>query len=504
MRLGLIHVAQETCTFNPLPTTLDDYRAFGIHEGLDIPAKVGDLGQVGGHYAAVTASGLAIETVPIIRAWAIAGGRITREAHAYFMEKIERGLKAAGPLDGLVLQLHGACSAVGLDDVEGAQTELCRSILGPGVPILLGLDHHANVTARMVDNASAIVTHRTQPHDTFDTGVIGTQLLLKLLATGARPATAWRKIPLISHQEQFLTSGGPMKIWFDRARALERDPRVLQVSPFPMQPWLDIEEAGWAVVIHTDGDQALAEALADDMADLAWAMRDDFQVREALAIDAAVLEAERTEAGVVCLSDTGDTVFGGAAGDSTLILEAMLRLGTRKRALLPMIGPRAVARLAEAGVGASVTLPIGAEVATDFFRPVTVTGRVKSIADGQIRVTDGHQREIDMGLTAILEVGPITILASERRGVAGNLPDVYRAFGVEPRDHHVAVLKTASNFQYFAPITSRVIRVDTTGPGQSNVHTLPWRRLPRPIHPLDALDDRRVARSSPSPAQAAE
>ena len=99
-----------------------------------------------------------------------------------------------------------------------------------------------------------------------------------------------------------------------------------------------------------------------------------------------------------------------------------------------------------------------------------------------------------MGRTVIFETGPVTLLISELRGVAGNLPDVYRAFGIEPADYKMAVLKTASNFQFFAPITSRVIRADTRGPGQSDVFTLPWKRLPRPIYPLDA-DRRRNCRA---------
>ena len=94
-----------------------------------------------------------------------------------------------------------------------------------------------------------------------------------------------------------------------------------------------------------------------------------------------------------------------------------------------------------------------------------------------------------MGRTVVFETGPVTLLISELRGVAGNVPDVYRAFGIEPADYKMAVLKTASNFQYFAPITSQIIRVDTTGPGQSDIFTLPWKRIPRPIYPLDPLRD---------------
>lgn len=491
MRLALIHIAQETNDFNPVLTTLEDYAAFGIWEGADIEAKSAGLGQVGGHFAA--AAHHDVETIPIIRAWAVAGGRITRDAHDFFMAKIRAGLTAAGKIDGLALQLHGACSAEGLDDVEGAQAALCREILGPDISIVLGLDHHANVTQQMVDACDAIVGHRTQPHDPFDTGMIGTALLIRIVSGAVKPMMAWRKIPLVTHQEQFLTAAGPMKIWFDQARALEADRRVLQASNYPMQPWLDVAEGGWSCVVVTDNDPTLAEQLADELADLVWNLRDDLLVRTAISIDDAVRQADAAEAGVVVLSDTGDTVFGGSAGDSNLILEAMLRLGVKGPALVPLISPQAVRTLAAAGIGATVTLPLGGD-ATTFFTPVIVTGIVRKIADGRVAVTDNQQTEVDMGQTVVFEVGTVTLLISTLRGLAGNLPDIYRAFGIEPTDYKMAVLKTASNFQYFAPITSEVIRADTKGPGQSDVFTLPWRRLPRPIYPLDPMTDRSTRR----------
>ncbi len=493
MRIALIHVGQETNDFNPLPTTLRDYQSFGIFEGEEMLRRFKGLGQIGGYLDTIEKSGKPIETVPVIRGWAVAGGRIDRESYAFFDRKIRDGLKAAGKLDGVALQLHGACASEDMDDVEGAQLQACRDVLGNDIPIVLGLDHHANITRKMVALSTAIVGHRTQPHDPYDTGRIGTEVLLKILFDGARPTTAWRKLPLLSHQEQFLTSQGPMKTWFDRARAMEVDPKVLQASNYPMQPWLDAAEGGWSTIVVTDNDLPLAEKLADELADLAWSLRADFQRKEAVAIDDAVRLADGADKGLIVLSDTGDTVFGGAAGDSNLILESMVRLGIRSRALVPLIAPETVARLVQAGVGAQVTLPVGGNVAKAFFKPLEVTGIVRRISGGKVNLTQHHQDEIDMGRTVVFDVGPITLLISELRGLAGNLPDVYRAFGVEPLDYKMAVLKTASNFQYFASITSRVIRVDTRGPGQSDVFGLPWKRIPRPVYPLEPITDWRGA-----------
>lgn len=495
MRIALIHISQETNDFNPLLTTLADFEAFGLYEGEEIVRRFGTIGQIGGHFEAIKHSGAQVETIPIIRGFAVAGGRIDSASRRHFLARIRAGLKTAGRIDGLALQLHGACSAEGLDDVEGEQAALCRELLGPEVPIVLGLDHHANVTNLMVQSVDAIVAHRTQPHDPFDTGILGTSLLIRLIREKLKPVMAWRKIPLVSHQEQFLTRQAPMKTWFDRARAMEGDPRVLQACPFPMQPWLDVDNGGWAVTVTTNGDRALAEELADELADLCWSLRDAFQVREAISVDDAVRMGDAEPEGLVVLSDTGDTVFGGSAGDSNVILEAVIRLKPNGTVLIPLIGPKAVAQMIAAGEGATTTVQLGGEIATRFFKPIEVTGRVRMIGGGIIKATDNHQSEFDMGRSVVFEAGSAIVLASELRGMGGNLPDIYRAFGIEPREHKMAVLKTASNFQYFASITSRIIRVDTRGPGQSDVFTLPWTRTPRPIYPLESFSDRNVRRA---------
>lgn len=492
MRIALIHIAQETNDFNPVATTLRDYESFGIVEGPAIASTYRGIGEIGGFIDAIHASGKPIEVVPIIRGWAVAGGRIDAAAYAFFEQKIRLGLQAAGRIDALSLQLHGACAAAGMDDVEGEQLQTCRAVLGPTIPIVLGLDHHANVTKKMVALSTAIVGHRTQPHDPYDTGRIGAELMLKILYGGARPVAAWRKLPLLSHQEQFLTAQGPMKTWFDRARALEADPRVLQASNYPMQPWLDVAEGGWSTVVVTNNDRPLAEKLADELADLAWSLRADFQKKEALAIDDAVRLADAATKGMVLLSDTGDTVFGGSSGDSNLILESMLRLGIQSPVLMPLIEPQTAAALAAAGEGATVTLALGGHSATKFFSPLTVTGKVGRIHRGMVPLRNYYQAEIDMGCTVLFQVGPVTLLVSEYRGVAGNLPDVYEFMGLDLSRYKIAVLKTASNFQYFAALSSQVIRVDTRGPGQSDVLSLPWARIPRPMYPLDPIDEWRA------------
>jgi microcystin degradation protein MlrC len=151
MRIAIIHIGQETNDFNPVPTTLRDYESFGIVEGPAILDTYRGVGEIGGFVDEVRNSGRPVEFVPIVRGWAVAGGRITQEAYRFFEQKIRQGLEAAGPIDGLSLQLHGACAAEGIDDVEGEQIALCRQILGPP------WQHHAQ-------DGRAGLRHRGPPH----------------------------------------------------------------------------------------------------------------------------------------------------------------------------------------------------------------------------------------------------------------------------------------------------------------------------------------------------
>ena len=132
------------------------------------------------------------------------------------------------------------------------------------------------------------------------------------------------------------------------------------------------------------------------------------------------------------LSDTGDTVFGGSAGDSNLILESILRLGIKSRALMPLIEPATVARARGGRRRRDRHAAARRRCGDRVLQAPHVTGTVRKIADGRIRLDDNHQHEIDMGRTVVFEVGPVTLLISELRGLAGNLPGVYEAFGIDP------------------------------------------------------------------------
>jgi microcystin degradation protein MlrC len=487
MRIALIHLMQETDTFNPVPTTLADFEMVALLEGEAMLGRVDPSGPVAGYLAAVRDSGRDVRTMPVLRADAQSGGRLSRATLDELCGRIRVRLQESLPVDGLVVLLHGAASAEGVDDVEGHVLAVIREVAGQSVPLALMLDHHANVTAEMISHSDVLMAFRTQPHDPFDTARDLTRLALRQISGDVRSTMAWRKLPMITHQEQYLTSRGPMKEWFDQARSMEHDGRALSVSLFPMQPWLDVEQAGWSVVVVTDDDRPAAEAIADELSDAAWGMRTRFLEQESYGTHEAIAFADDPGRGTVLLSDTGDSVLGGSPGDSTVILDALLQTPLRHNALLPVTDPVAARRLSEHGDGDGVSIDLGGW-SNSFYGPVRVIGTRRASGEGPVSLAGLPQGSVDMGKTAIVEIGEVTVLVTEYPGVGGIHPGVYRNLGVEPSDYKMIVMKTASNFQYMNDITTTFVRVATPGPTQSDVTSLPWSRIPRPMFPLDPLE----------------
>jgi microcystin degradation protein MlrC len=489
MRIAIAKFGQETSAFSPVATTLDTFRVLGIYEGRDMLDEAKRVGSIAGFLEAVDEAGIDWTPLPLFRAWAGASGVITADTLGFFEDKLRAGLHAAHPVDAFYFDLHGAGQAENEPDTEGYLLAISREILGDDVPIVIALDHHANVTQRMIDCVDGLVGHRTQPHNPFETGKLAGKMLCDLLQGKNKPTVAWQKIPLITHQEQFLTSKGPMKVWFDLARDMEARPNVISASTFPMQPWLDVPEGGWAAVVVTDNDPSLAEELAAELAQEAWDLRAAFLKQDSISPEEAIQRAVAAEKGLVVLSDTGDSVWGGASGDSTIILREMLRQQITQTALVPMVDAEVVDMAIRAGEGNTITALLGGKLDPNFAGPVEITARVEKIGGGRIKAEFIGMESFDMGRAVLLKSGSIHIVVSETRAIGGNHPSVYRHFGSEPADAKMAVLKTASNWQYFQDMTSAVIRVDTPGATMSQLQQFNWRQLPRPIYPLDALDE---------------
>jgi microcystin degradation protein MlrC len=242
------------------------------------------------------------------------------------------------------------------------------------------------------------------------------------------------------------------------------------------------------VVVHTDNDPELAQAVAIEMANKAWSLREYFWRSERVPPADAVRQAVEAKSGLMILSDTGDSVYGGAPGDSTCILRAMLEQKVSCMALAPMIDPGAVHEASAAGVGAKITIDLGGKFDNIFNQPVRVTGTVAAVSDGF--TVDLHDRGVcALRRTALLQVGSVYIALLDHRSFAVNHPVLYTHLGLEMADAKMVIVKTASNFQFFGRWRKGLIRVDSPGTTQSDLTAFAWKHLPRPIYPLDPISD---------------
>jgi len=484
-RIALAEFSQETDTFNPVLSVVNDFKSSTFLFGDDVVTK--EISNDIPDGARIFFSDKSdVDLLPIMMAKCVAGGKLTAEAVEFFKDKLVSGLKKLLPIDGLIFSVHGATVSDSIDDVSGYLLAAAREVVGPDTLIAAPLDHHANITELILTSANIVVGHETQPHDLVGTGAKTALTLYNLLCSEKIClAKAWVKIPMIAPQDQFLTSRGPMKEWFDMARDMEGLDGVVSVSLFPMQPWVDALEGGWAAVVYTNTDEDLALTLANQLGNCAWENRSKFWISERVEPEAAIQRAVEAPRGLIVLSDMGDAVYGGGTGDSTCLLKVMVESDIPVLAYVPLVDPEAVERAFSAGLS-SITLTIGGK--NDLFSdPLTLQGRISALSEG-LKLTT--QRGItDVGKAVLFEAGNIRIILLSNRTYAINQPILYTHLGLKIEDAKIIVLKTGSNFQYFDSWKEELIRVNSPGATQSDLKAFPWTKLPRPIFPLDRMPE---------------
>jgi len=478
LSIAIASILQESNTFSPVMTSYEDFspvfgqQAFARHDG--------KLTEMGGFIDVLKTAGVAI--APVCAAWAITANRLDSAGYKQLVQAFERHLRRS-KAEALLLAMHGAQTAVGEDDVEGAVLKIAREVLGPDKPIVLTLDLHANITGRMVSLADAIVGYHTYPHvDMFEVGQKAARLMLRILRCAVRPRMAYRKLPLIIQAENSQTTSGPMHKLIRAVQALELSGKAEAVSIFPVQPWMDIAEMGCAVVAVTNGNLRAAQRQADSIARRLWDHKKAFEAT-LTPVSEALAAAMRIKGGPVVLAESSDSTGSGSPGDSTGVLKHLVRARLTGPAAIFLVDPASVAAAIKAGVGSMVTLKVGGSFDRKHSKPVRVTGTVKLISDGRwVGRALGYNTGITtcMGRTVVLEVGQVQILMAERSSMTVD-PELFRSHGIEPLYCKIVVVKSPNGFRAaYEPIAKAIFLVDTPGVSAANLRTLPFRRLPRP------------------------
>ena len=488
MRVFIAMLSHETNTFSTIAT---DRRQFETRElrygGEVLEVYRGTATCLGGMMDGAAARGLTL--LPSLAAAASPAGRVSTEFYESAKARICDDLRAAGSLDGVLLDLHGAMVPEGVEDGEGDLLSAVRGIVGTQVPIGVTLDFHANVTADMVRHATLLHGYKTYPH--IDMGERGREAAIRVadvLAGKIRPTVAFRQPRLLPPIASQLTARGPMRRLYDLADEMERDPRVVSVSVFAGFPLADIHDAGLSIYVATNGDAALAAKLADQLESVAWEHRREF-VHRAVPVREAVAEALTLDVRPVVLADIADNTGGGAAGDGTEILRELLRVEAPSATVACIWDPQAAAACTRAGLGATLTLDVGGKIDDRHGQPVTMTGRVRALSSGNFVHTGPMLRGLPgrLGPTAVLESGGVKVILISHRWQTLD-PEMIRLVGIDPTQERIVVVKSTIHYRAaFEPLAARIIEVDAPGLSSSNLDRFAFAHVRRPIFPLDDI-----------------
>jgi microcystin degradation protein MlrC len=493
IRIATGGISQETNTFQWEPTSLQDFQqgSSAIHRGQEIL----DLEGTGTIYGGIVgeAKRHGVELIPTTFGRSVPGGRVSKEAFETMTNEIVEGIRNAGEIDGVLLGIHGAMALEHNDDGEGPLLRAIRDVVGPDLPIIAPLDLHTNLSEEMMELATAYVGYKEYPHiDTPETGARAMEMLVQTIKGDITPTMHHVKVPLIAPNQSMVTTWqSPLKTVIDRAREMETEQGVVAATVLGGFPFSDVPFTSVSTIVVTDNNPELATRYAKELAGMAWALRDDFEIHPT-PIDDAIQEAMNApEGSVYVLADISDSGASGTAGDGTEILAGLIRNNATSAAVAQIMDREAVAACIEAGVGSTVTLNVGGKHDGLHGPPVEVTGKVRMIHEGSFMMAGpmGAGTVAGRGKTVVLEINGrngIELQISELRGHP-NDHNYFRAFGIEPTERRILVLKSAAHFRAaFEPIATKVIEVDAPGISSPKLsEQFEYKSLRRPVYPLD-------------------
>lgn len=483
MRIFTASLATETNTFSPVPTDRASFEtAFYAGPGQHPPTPTLCSAPI-----VVLRRRAAEEGFTLIEgtaAWAEPGGLLQRHAYEDLRDEILAQLRAALPIDAVILGLHGAMVAQGYDDCEGDLLERVRAIIGTNVLIAAELDPHSHLTRKRVKNADILAAFLEFPHTDFvERAEHVVDLALRTLRGEIRPVMAAFDCRMI---DVFPTSREPMRSFVDRLRALQGEDGILSASLIHGFMAGDVPEMGTQVLVVADGDRDKAAALARRLGLEIFAMRGRTAMPMLgidVGIDAALATAAKKTGKPVVVADVWDNPGGGVAGDGTLILRRMLERGADNVAVATIWDPIAVSFCLAAGEGATIQLRFGGKAGPDGGAPIDAMVEViKATPEswqsfGASRVTLGPSALVRLAGTTI-EV----ILNTNRTQTFE--PDVFSNLGLDPTAKAILLVKSTNHFYAgFAPIAEEILYIDAGAPYPSHPRETKYKKLARDIWP---------------------
>ena len=491
MRIAALGFLHETNTFQSVATTYDAFARFEMLRGPEIAARHKTANSTfSGYFEA--AARFEFDLVPLLFTFTGPTGTITKDAFDRITGEMIALLKKHGPFDGVLLAQHGAAVSEEYPDMDGEVAKLVREAAGPRVPVVMTLDLHSNITHKQTALTDAIVVYRTNPHlDPKPRAVEAADILVRTIRGEVRPIQHLEQVPMVINIVKQPTAFGPMKLIMDDVAEVVKKTGVLSASCGQGFPYADVEQMGVSFLVVTNNDRRLAEEQAKWLARRAWERRADLQNDAPSPVDALrrAISAPADSGKPTVIMDVGDNVGGGGSADSTHLLAEAKRLGV-KGLLMSLFDPEAVQACIRAGVGADVTLRVGAKTDKLHGQPVEVTGHVRAITDGKFEEPTpihGGWRFFDYGPTVALDMAEgSTIVLHTDRGIGNMSRQQYYFIGVFPEKYRVVICKgVVSPRAAYEPIAREIIMANTPGVTSADLSSFTYRRRRKPLYPFE-------------------
>ncbi len=474
----------ETNSFALPLTDLAAYRARYLLQGEAVlPFFRGVKSEMGGFIDTLERHGARI--VPAVAANAMPGGKVTRATFDFVAGEILRALRQT-QVDGILLALHGAMVLEDAFDGEGELLTAVRELVGPDLPVACTLDLHANMSETMVRKADILIGYDTYPHvDYYERACEAAEMLLRVLRHEIRPLRRLHTVPLLC---PFLgSSREPIRSLVEAVHAWEQQPNALSATLFHGFFLSDVPDVAMSILSITDNDPELAESIGEEIAARITANLGLYTINMATA-EEAVARALANPEGPVILADTSDNPGGGAPGDSTHILAALIAAKAQNAAVSIIVDPETAHQAAQAGPGARIQVRLGGKISPLSGPPIEAEATVVTLSNGLYR-NKGPMLQgllIDAGLTAVLDLGGIEVVICSNK-LQPQDPEIFRRNGIEPLDKKILVIKSAQHFRAaYQEAAKEIIEVNAPGVASQTPANFTFRHVRRPIFPLDA------------------
>jgi microcystin degradation protein MlrC len=484
-RIAVGQIFQESHDFSPVQTETKD---FVIEYGQEALTKNLAAGSTfGGIVGCLARSGANI--VPVLAARARPGGPLSQATYEALKADVLAGLAKALPLDAVVFELHGGMTACGIGSTEADLLPAIRALVGPQTVIAVGLDLHGHASDAMLGAANIVTACKQHPHrDVVETGERAARLALRTLDGSIKPVSALARIPLLL-RGGYETVQQPLGQLHAKARTAIAGAagRLLDVSIFNVQPFLDLEKMGQAFIAISDDRPELAGQVVRDLARECWARREEF-VDEFADLESVFATMEKNPADrPFVLSDYGDRVLAGAPGDSIEVLRTLIDSGRALSCAIPITDPEAVSEAVAAGVGAQVRLRVGGKL-TPNLQPMLVEGVVLAITDGTFVQRGPYQRgqETSLGRSAVIKSGKHYVLVTTLAGMTQD-PNAFTSQGIDLDKVDFFVTKSGNHFKVNFDGLATPLVAATPGLSMYEPGALPFRHARvYPDHDVDA------------------